>query len=333
METDLVRRAGVPFKSIPAAGLHGVGLRAFQSLWKLTRGYFAARRLIGEFKPDVLFFTGGYVAIPTGLAGRNIPTLLCQPDIEPAMALKTLARFADQIAVPVEESRRYFAPGKDVQVVGYPTRQEIRPWPQEEAFAAFNLKPGKPTLFVTGGSLGARSINRALVAALPELLPKVQVIHVTGETTWPEVEAASKTLPEDLASNYRVYPFLHERMAAAFSAADLVVSRAGASVLGELPIFGVPAILVPYPHAWRYQFNNAEFLTRKGAAELMKDEDLEEQLLTRVRTLLLEEPDRLMRMSMEIKKLASPDAAAKIANLLVELAAGAGTNVVQGGAV
>jgi UDP-N-acetylglucosamine--N-acetylmuramyl-(pentapeptide) pyrophosphoryl-undecaprenol N-acetylglucosamine transferase len=332
METDLVRRAGVPFKSIPAAGLHGRGLKAVGGLWKLTQGYFAARKLIREFKPDVLFFTGGYVAIPTGLAGRSVPTLLCVPDIEPALALRTLARFADRIAVPAEKSLEYFPAGKQVQVVGYPTRQEIKPWPRQEAFAAFDLSPEKETLLVMGGSLGARSINRALMAALPSLLPRMQVIHLTGQTTWPEMEEAAKQLPAEFAQNYRAYPFLHERMAAAFTAADLVVSRAGASILGELPAFEVPAILVPYPYAWRYQVVNAEYLTERGAAVLLRDENLNEELLPLVQNLLLEEPDRLMRMSLEMKKLATPDAASKIAEMLVDLSLPSGTSVVRGGA-
>lgn len=331
METDLVRRAGVPFKSIPAAGLHGRGLKAIGGLWKLTQGYFAARKLIREFKPDVLFFTGGYVAIPTGLAGRKVPTLLCVPDIEPALALRTLARFADQIAVPAPKSLEYFSPGKQVEVVGYPTRREIKPWMRNEAFDAFELSPDKETLLVMGGSLGARSINRALVAALPTLLPEIQVIHITGQTTWEEMQAAAKELPAELAVNYRQVPFLHERMAAAFTAADLVVSRAGASVLGELPAFGLPAILVPYPYAWRYQRINAEYLTEKDAAILLRDEDMGEELLPLVISLMLENPDRLMRMSMEMEKLATPDAAAKIARMLLGLAGEAGKTVAQGG--
>ncbi len=105
MEADLVNRAGIPYRAIPAGGVHGVGLKVVWSLVQLTRGYFAARKLIREFQPEVLFFTGGYVAIPTGLAGRNIPTLLCLPDIEPGLALKVLSRFADHIAVPAEESK------------------------------------------------------------------------------------------------------------------------------------------------------------------------------------------------------------------------------------
>lgn len=319
IETDLVSRAGVPFKAIPAGGLHGVGLRVFKNAWQLVRGFFAARSLIREFKPDVLFFTGGYVAIPIGLAGRSVPTLLCVPDIEPALALKTLTRFADRIAVPTEDSLAYFPPGKDVRVVGYPTRPELRIWDREEAFAQFELSAEKPTLLVTGGSLGALSINRAMIAILPDLLPKIQVIHLTGNRTWHEVEAAAAQLPDALARNYRAYPFLYEAMGAAFSAADLVVSRAGASVIGELPHYGVPAILVPYPYAWRYQKINADYLARSGAARIVRDEDLTADLLPQIME-LFEDGSKRYAMQAAMRSLATPHAAAEIADLLVGLA-------------
>ncbi len=100
METGLVERNGISFKAIPAAGVHGVGLRALpRNIWQLSRGVQASRRILREFKPDVLFFTGGYVAVPMAFAGRKVPTLLYVPDIEPGLALKTLARFADKIAI------------------------------------------------------------------------------------------------------------------------------------------------------------------------------------------------------------------------------------------
>ena len=151
IENDLVSRAGVPFTAIPAAGLHGVGLKT-SSFWQLVRGYFAARKLLRDFNPDVLFFTGGFVAIPIGLAGLRVPTMLCVPDIEPALALKTLTRFADQIAVPTPDSLAYFPKRQSVKVVGYPTRPELTIWDRSEAFAQFELSPEKPTLLVTGGS-------------------------------------------------------------------------------------------------------------------------------------------------------------------------------------
>ncbi len=320
METDLVSRAGIPFKAIPAAGLHGKGLKAIWGVWQLTRGYFAARKLVREFKPDVLFFTGGFVAIPTGLAGRKVPTLLCLPDIEPALALRTLARFADRIAVPAEESRAYFPAKKAVQVCGYPTRPDLKVMPRAEALLSFDLSPQLPTLLITGGSLGARSINQAVAAALPEWLNQMQVIHLTGSLTWPEVQAATADLPDALKKNYRAFPFLHEEMGAAFSAADLVVSRAGASTLGELPAYGLPAILVPYPHAWRYQKVNADHLASRGAAVVLRDEDLGAELSGLVIDLMLRQPEKRKQMQAAMQALAMPQAAEKIAGMLIDMA-------------
>ncbi len=206
MEADLVQRANIPFRSVPAGGIHGMGLRSLINSYKLLRGYFAARKIIKEFKPDVLFFTGGYVAIPTGLAGRKIPTLLCLPDIEPGLAIKVLSRFADHIAVPAEESLAFLPTDKNITITGYPVRKELLAWDRDEAFGVFDLDPQKPTLLVTGGSLGARSINKAVIQSINELLEKMQVIHITGQKTWQEFEEEIKSIPEELAKNYRPYP-------------------------------------------------------------------------------------------------------------------------------
>ncbi|HSM72811.1 MAG TPA: UDP-N-acetylglucosamine--N-acetylmuramyl-(pentapeptide) pyrophosphoryl-undecaprenol N-acetylglucosamine transferase, partial [Anaerolineales bacterium] len=119
MEESLVKRRGIPYKSIPSAGLHGVGLSAMpRNIAKIVRGVIAARRIVNEFKPDVLFFTGGYVAVPMALAGWFVPTLLYVPDIEPGMALKSLARFSDVITVTTDLSQRFF--NKKVITTGYP---------------------------------------------------------------------------------------------------------------------------------------------------------------------------------------------------------------------
>ncbi len=133
MEADLVKRAGVPFRAIPAAGVHGVGLRALPgNLWRLGRGYLAARRVLREFRPQVLLFTGGYVAVPVALAARlNLKakerprSLVYVPDIEPGLALKTLIRFADQVAVTNEKSRTLIAGRPAVRVSGYPVTKRF----------------------------------------------------------------------------------------------------------------------------------------------------------------------------------------------------------------
>ena len=318
MEAALVERANIPFKAIPAAGIHGVGLRSLPgNLWRLVRGVFAARRILREFKPDVLFFTGGYVAVPMALAGMRVPTALYVPDIEPGLALKTLARFADRIAVTAQDSFAYFKRPGRVTLTGYPTRPELGRWTRTEAHHALHLDANLPVLLVWGGSKGARSLNTAVLANLPALLEMAQVVHVTGELDWTAVDAKARELNNP---RYHPFPYLHtEEMGTALAAADLALSRAGASTLGEYPLFGLPSILVPYPYAWRYQKVNAESLVRSGAALLLEDQPLAGQLLPEVKTLLADAP-RLESMRQAAKALSHPDAAAGIGSLLLALA-------------
>ncbi len=319
METGLVKRSGISFKAIPAAGVHGVGLRVLpRNLWQLGRGVLASRRILREFKPDVLFFTGGYVAVPMAVAGSKVPTLLYVPDIEPGLALKTLARFADKIAITTEASSRYYKHPERLSLTGYPTRADLSRWTRSEAYRSLNLTGEAPVLLVLGGSKGARSLNNAVLAVLPNLLERVQVVHITGELDWQDLERKIKELGLEKAGRYHAYPYLHEEMGAALAAADLVISRAGASTLGEYPLFGLPAILVPYPHAWRYQKVNAEYLVQHGAAILLEDSRLHDQILPAV-TELLEQPQKLASMREAMQHLSRPQAAAEIGRQLLAL--------------
>ncbi len=319
MEEELVNRAGIPYRSIPAAGVHGVGLRTLPgNLVKLARGVTASGRILREFKPDALFFTGGFVAAPMAFAGRNIPTGLYVPDIEPGYALKFLSYFADVVTVTASDSKKYFPRPERLVLSGYPLRPDLSNWSREKATQHFGLDSTKPTLLITGGSKGARSINMAVKNHLAELLEVAQVIHITGQLDWPVMEKAAQKLPEHLQARYHAMPYSHE-MGAALAAADLVVSRAGASALGEYPFFGLPAILVPYPYAWRYQKVNADHLAKKNAAVILQDELLEDKLLSSVKGLILDK-QKLESMRTAMKKLAHPNAAGMIASQLVKLA-------------
>ena len=325
MEAELVGRAGIPFRTIPAAGLHGVGLRHLpRNLVQLTRGAFAARRILREFRPDAILFTGGFVAAPlafaarasTALPGRRLPILLYVPDIEPGLALQWLARFADRIAVSAEESQKYFK--RKVVVTGYPVRADLKEWTRRSGRSRLKLDEKQPVLLVFGGSKGARSINQAVTAHLPALLELAQVVHLTGELDSKTVKDASSRLTSAQMSRYHVFPYLHDEMGAALAAADLAVSRAGASSLGELPLHGLPAVLVPYPYAWRYQKVNADYLAERGAAIILADELLQEQLPQLV-TDLLQNPSKRRAMQTAMSSLSHPAAADAIANQLMAL--------------
>ena len=134
------------------------------------------------------------MAGPVALAGRNIPTAIYVPDIEPGLALNLLAKFADRIAVTAEESRAYFSQKDRIVVTGYPVRSTLEKWERASAYQFFDLSDELPTLLVTGGSLGALSINKAITADLPELLNEMQVIHLTGAHTWDQFKGVSDNL-------------------------------------------------------------------------------------------------------------------------------------------
>jgi UDP-N-acetylglucosamine--N-acetylmuramyl-(pentapeptide) pyrophosphoryl-undecaprenol N-acetylglucosamine transferase len=327
MEADLIRREQVPFETIPAAGVHGVGWRQLpKNLWQIAVGTLAARRILHRFQPDVMLYTGGYMAVPAAIAGRiqgarpkRPANLLYVPDIEPGLALKTLARFADRIALTAEESMPFFSNSANLIVTGYPARQDLRVWTLDQAHQSLGLNADLFTLLVFGGSKGARSINRALFAILPDLLEDIQIVHISGHLDWNEVEAARLSLETRLVERYHAFPYLHGEMGAALKAADLVVSRAGASVLGEYPLFGLPAILIPYPYAWRYQEVNARYLEQRGAAQVLEDADLQGHLHETIQVLLRDQ-GRRMAMGQAMRSLAHPDAAQKIASQVWELA-------------
>lgn len=326
MESELVKRAGIPFEAIPAAGVHGVGVKALPgNLIELGKGYFAARNILFRYKPDVLFFTGGYVAIPMGLASRLFSRirprpriLLFIPDIEPGQALRALTYIADHITVSTDEARRHLPSRKTLTITGYPVRKELLNWERDQALSYFELKEDLPILLVFGGSTGARSINEALIGSLPELLAEIQVLHVSGQRDWEAVQRRIEFLPYELKSRYRTFPYLHEDMGAAMSVADLVLSRAGAAVLGEYPQFGLPAVLVPYPHAWRYQHTNAQYLVRRGGAILLEDADLKDRLIPVVLD-LIKKPAMLAKMKYVMNSIVMPNAAMEIAEIIMNL--------------
>lgn len=321
LEAAIIARTDLPFRTIEAGPIRGRtpwGLA--QSALRLWRGTRQSRRLLREWKPDVVLTSGAYVSVPVAIAASRlgIPVMVYLPDLEPGLAVRLQGRFADRIAVSFDEVVRFFPAGK-AWVSGYPVRAELDSDAREGGYSMLGLDRSRQTLLGFGGSRGARAVNEALTAALPSLLRDVQVVHITGELDWPWVEALCDRLPAEQRAVYHAYPYLHgQELAAALATADLAVARAGASTTAEFPAVGLPSVLVPYPYSGQHQQLNADFMVAHGAAVCVPDAELRERLEPTVRRLL---SDRalLARMSACARALFRPDAAQSLVDELFRL--------------
>ena len=322
MERKLVQESRLAFAAyheLFAGPIHGVNpARMGISLIKLTLGTVQAILKLHEIRPQVILLTGGWANFPLALGARllRIPIVIYLPDIEPGLAIKALQRFASRVAITVAESAKYFPNGKAV-VTGYPLHENRLHATREVALQRFNLDPGRKTLLVFGGSRGARNINIALANCLAKLLKNdLQILHITGEHDWERTMHQVGKLRDH--ANYHTFPYLHDDMGLAFAASDLAVCRSGASTLAELPLFGLAAILVPYPYAWRYQKVNADYLSDRGAALRLNDDEMNAKLYDTIISLIGDE-HRLADMRAKSKALAFPHGAQRQADLLLEI--------------
>jgi UDP-N-acetylglucosamine--N-acetylmuramyl-(pentapeptide) pyrophosphoryl-undecaprenol N-acetylglucosamine transferase len=318
-EAKLVPEAGVPFETIEAGALRGQSVpNAIKSMFLLAKGTLSAISIFRKWSPDAVLVSGGYVAAPVLIAAKltGTPAMIYLPDITPGATIKYLSRLVKKVAVTAQETLDFF-PQKGV-VTGYPVRMDFYRLDREIARKALGFPDDKPAVVVLGGSQGARSINKAVVDSLPELLKHAYVVHATGKRDIEMAEAAKKQLTEELRARYAPAAYLNN-MPQVMVAADLAICRAGASTLGELPAAGLPAILVPYPYAGAHQKVNAQYLASRSAAIVVNDEELDSMLLPMALS-LLNNPERLDSMRIAMRKLARQGAAISIARELWSLA-------------
>ena len=327
LDAELLPKYGYPYELIASEGFpYGLSLKAVSSAWQLLQGYRQARRVLKRFRPQAVFAAGGYVAAAVIPAARSlgIPAIIHASDALPDRANRLLSRWATHITVSWPAAQAHF-PAGHTECTGQPLREELFAVTREEAYQRLALQPGLFTLLVTGGSQGARRLNEALLAALPELLRRdeVQVLHLTGGTDYEAVTARVAAMraggPPDGLTRYHGLPYLDD-MGAAMRAADLTVMRCGASSISEAAAFGLPMILVPYPHAGGHQRLNAEPLAEAGAGVLIDDADFTGERLRDEVTRLLGDPARLAGMRAASAGCGRPDAAKRIAEIVLEAA-------------
>ena len=323
MEEAILKRSGIPYRSIAAGGLRDTAWsHRLGNSMKLVRGFGEAWHILRAFRPDVVFATGGYVTFPVGLAAwlQRIPIAIYLPDIVPGWAIRGLAPLATKVAITTPETSHWF--GKKAVVTGYPVRQALSKVSDQNLLSlkaaarqSFNLPADAHVLLVTGGSQGAKSLNEAIGSNLADYLELGHIIHVHGKSSQAWLTQKRRNLPSHLKERYQLYSYLHENMIDALLSADLVVARAGASVLGEFTAAGLPAILVPLPIAGVNQQDNAQWVESRGGGLIVENARLQSDLLPAVQS-LFKQPKRLNEMQQAMLAAAHPTASANIVSML-----------------
>lgn len=323
MEMQRVPAAGYPIKGLPIVGFNRKNwLKNIPVLFKIMKSRNMAREILSEFKPQVAVGVGGYASGPTlNMAeSMGIPTLLQEQNSYAGVTNKLLAKNARRICVAYDGMERFF-PANKILFTGNPVRQNLlnTALTKDEAVRRFGLVPGKKTILIVGGSLGARTINDSILGNLPlvKQQQKVQFIWQTGKYYSEEIhnELQRRGCPENLI----VTDFISD-MSEAYAAADLVISRAGAGSISEFCLLGKPVILVPSPNvAEDHQTKNALALVQQNAALYVTDAEARRILLPQAINTVTD-PAKLESLGRNILQLAKPNAASDIADEVIKLA-------------
>ncbi len=316
IEARLLPKLGFRLECISASGLKGQSnLAKLKSAALLIYGYSQSRRILKEFKPDLVLGVGGYASAPVVLSARGlqIRRFIHEQNAIPGLTNKVLARFAEKVFISLEESRQFF-PEETTMLTGNPLRKEIIGSVQREKK---QLVDDRLRLLVFGGSAGAHRINLAMIEALPHLAKvkgQLEITHQTGEKDHGEVSLAYQVAGFEA----EVSPFI-ENMAAAYANADFIVCRAGATTIAEVAVSGKACIFIPYPHAADdHQRRNAEALLKKDAGFMILERELTGETLAQQIIKLMQEPELIQGTAERIREFGQLDAAQVIVDEMVK---------------
>jgi UDP-N-acetylglucosamine--N-acetylmuramyl-(pentapeptide) pyrophosphoryl-undecaprenol N-acetylglucosamine transferase len=320
-EMKTVLREGFKCYAIPSRGFLGKSKRERMVLpFSIAAGVVLFLVILLKMQPRVIVGTGGYASFVPLLLGilRGIPTVISEQDSHPGLTTRLLCRFVTEVHLSHEQAKKVLA-ARRAYVTGNPIRDSILEGTREQAINHFDLDAGKKTVFIVGGSHGARSINRAFTDVMNHHpFPGIQFIFQTGRMDFNWVEEALK----ESACAVRVLPYI-ERMNLAYAASDLMFSRAGALTLAELMARGVASVLIPFPFATGgHQEENARYLEKLGAAAVLLDNELQRERIVALIQELIADGERLETMRQKARMLSKPNAAKKLAQRIISLAKG-----------
>ena len=325
IDQRILDKTDFKYTSLPATGLFFRPGKLLRFCTTFRRSYLQAKQILAESVNPVVVGAGGYVAAPVCLAGRRagVPVALVNVDIVPGRANRLCARWADEVFMQFEDSRRWFrSPRTQVHTVGCPLRKAFANPNRAAAAKQLGLEAGKKVLLVTGASSGSASINEAVCRLLPRLeafAQSWQIVHLTGLDNYEQVLAQY----EGIRIPHRVLNY-YDRMPDLYAAADLLIGRSGAVSVAEYAVAGVPSICMPYPHHKDYhQYLNAGKLVEVGAAVIVDDlADVEDRTgwLWEELEELMKDDDQRREMTLACKEVAKPNAATEIARRLLAMA-------------
>lgn len=322
LENQLVPRENIPFKSIHITGFkRKLSFENIKTVFRFLKGVKDSKKILREFKADVVIGTGGYVCGPVVYAAAKlgIPTIIHEQNSVPGLTNKFLSKYVDKIAICFKEAGSFF-PQEKVVLTGNPRASEVIGKDGIKGRLSAGLRTNIPVVLIVGGSRGAKPINEAVLKSLAQLGEKpYQILYVTGEVHYQEVKKEVELIGNP--KNVIIKPFIHN-MPEILAGTDVTVARAGATTLAELTSLGIPSILIPSPYVTNnHQEKNARSLSDHGAAELLLEKELTGKKLVDLMDQILMDDAKLKEMKTSAKKLGIPDAANRLYKLMEELVA------------
>ncbi|KMT21406.1 undecaprenyldiphospho-muramoylpentapeptide beta-N-acetylglucosaminyltransferase [Clostridium cylindrosporum] len=322
LEGDLVPKEGFNIKFIEVEGLNKkVSLKTFSSIKKVFKGYSGASKIIKDFNPDIVIGTGGYVCGPVVLSAalKGIPTIIHEQNAIPGMTNKILSKFVKKIAITFKESAKFF-PVKKVIYTGNPIRSQILKADKNISRDKLGFSKDKSLVLAVGGSRGAKNLNNAVLDIIPEIKKHaLQLLFITGEAQYDDILKEATKRGYSLGEDVKILPYIY-KMENALAACDIIISRAGATILSEVTALSIPAILIPSPYvANNHQELNANALENKGAAIKLREVDLPNGVLGKKLFSLVGNKESLSGMKKASKSMGIIDASDKIYDIVCNL--------------
>ncbi len=319
-ESKLVPLEGFTLETITVRGFRRkLSLDTFKAIKELFFGLFQSKKILKEFKPDIVIGTGGYVCGPVlFMASRlKIPTLIHEQNAIPGVTNKILSRFVDTVAISFSESEKYFKT-KNIILTGNPIRNDILEVDRQSARLEIGIEADRKLAVIFGGSRGAEKINKTVSDMLVNCYSEkdFDIIYATGESQFRKI---SEMLWHKIPGSVKILPYIYD-MAQVMSSADLVVSRAGAITISELTALGVPAILIPSPYVTaNHQEHNARALEKAGAAVVITENELKPEILYDLMKNMINDEETLITMSKNSKNIAKLEATEEICSIVMKM--------------